>query len=364
MGGDPNTPDPNLAFYYVSPTGDGIGTPADPADFGKALLTGKSIYMQDGVYTRDTVTVLASVTLQAAEGARPVIVHSDGRPPAVSLWAGCTVSGIWFGGAKQAADRPFQMADNCTVTGNTFFGYYGGIVEGGHVNNLYQNNRFVNCGTGGLFHDIYISGDSSSRIYDNIHIGGQGYKIHLWHSAAHADVQGNFCADGYYEMVLQSTTSQAIDNIFWNHTPPASSWLTVFLQKGTFTHNLFGHETFGTGKWDTQMNGGDDDLGLTVDSLGLIGDAYEDTTTWPGNTVTVGPFVGEGHVLPAPGTNYTHYALTDLPTLLGYSEAQIDAAIAALEESFAASVATIQADATIEGNFAILRACVDAWKVA
>jgi hypothetical protein len=367
----------DASLIYVAPNGssDNNGSldyPMDLTNGLSALAEGGTMVFKDGIYRVSGTLNLgkdgASIQTiyRAAEGTRPVITSTDDTPPALNIYGKSKVSGLWIGGTRDTSSQTtIMVGDNVEIVNNTFFGYYGGIAEGGHTGNLYQSNRFVKCGGGGLYHDIYISNaNSQARIYDNTHIGGEGYKIHLWHEADNVDVQRNFCAEGYYQFVMQKLDQSAIDNVFWNHTPPAGSWFTVNIGVGTFTHNLFGHRTFGTSKWDHQMNGGENDAGLTVDGLGLIGDRYTDTTTWEGQSVGVGPYNGPGpNVLPAPGTNYTHYAIEDLPALLGYSEAQIDAAVAALIASFSADLATIRADATIEGNFAVLRAVVDAWKV-
>lgn len=359
-GGDPQT------VYYTSPSGTGIGTRDNPMSLSSALLTGQDVRMLDGVYTKDIIDIPDYSKLRADVGARPIIMRSDGYPPAVNVGASCVVGGVWFGGMRYTSEGTpvIQVQHDATIQNCTFFGYYQGISEGAGYNNTYQYNRFVSCGGGGLYHDIYISSDSHANILDNIFLGGEGYKIHLWHAAANATVTGNFCAECYYELVTQHQTNVVQDNVFWNHTAPTQAWLTVNLSAGLFTHNLFGRRTFGTGKWDTQMNGGADDLGLTVDRCGLIGDRYQDTTTWPGYTVNVGPYNGEGHVLPAPGTNYTHYAVTDLPALLGYSEAEIDTAVSNLITKFGQTTQQIHDDAEIETYFATLKAVIDAWKLA
>jgi hypothetical protein len=361
-GGDPVTPDLTLPEFYVEPSGKGIGTQLNPTNLEAVLSTGKDINMLDGVHQIDVeVNVPANVVLKAVSGARPIITRSDNKPPRVHLNAGTMVNGIWFGGSKETVvERPITLNNDATIQDCTFFGYYGGIAEGGNSNHLFEGNRFINCGTAGHYHDLYISGDTHAKIYDNIFIGGEGYKIHLWHEAANADIQGNFVAECLLGLVLQHSTNQAINNIFWNDTVrPMSTHLIA----GMFLHNLFGHRTDGTGKWDHQMNGGEGDLGLTVDRCGYIGDRYLDTTTWPGSEVYVGPYNGDGHVLPAAGTNYIRYAVEDLPALLGYSEAQIDAAVEALEQAFAQTVQQIHDDSTIETHFATLKAVVDAWKL-
>ncbi len=321
--------------------------------------------MLDGIYQRDSLIVDNSVTIQNAEAARPIITGSDGYPPAVSLSEKSTIRGIWLGGTRETAPgRVVQVGGNTNILNCTFFGYYGVVAEGPYADNLYQFNRFVNCGGGGLYHDVYISGDTRARIFDNIFVGGEGYKVHNWHGAANSNTKRNFMAESFYEYVSNDVTQNCEDNVFWNHTPPVQSWLTVNLSKGTFIHNLFGNRTFGTGKWTNQMNGGVSDEGLTVDRLGLVGDRYLDVTSWEGFGIWVGPFNGDGAVLPAPGTNYTHYAVEDVTALLGYSEEQIDGATSALIAKFQQTTQQIHDDTTIEADFAVLSAVLAAWAAA
>lgn len=340
---------------------------------GKNTLSeGGTLIFKDGIYrvvgdslNLGTPNSSDVTTFIADTGAKPLITSSDDTPCSIHVHTNSIVDGLWFGGTR---DTSVQVAvthgDNVKFLRCTFFGYYGGIAEGGSVNNLYQYNRFVNCGGDGLSHDIYISGNSYSSILDNIFVAGEGYKIHPWHSAANLTAKRNFTATGYHHVVLQNTTDIFEDNVLWSFLPPLYPYGlgTVNIGAGQFIHNLFGNKTSGTGKWDHQMNGGENDQGLTVDRCGYIGDRYLDTTTWPGYSVWVGPYNGPGpNVLPAPGTNYVHYDLEDLPGLIGYSETAVDNAVAALQTSFNQSLQTILNDSTIEGNFTILRNVVVAW---
>ena len=62
------------------------------------------------------------------------------------------------------------------------------------------------------------------------------------------------------------------------------------------------------------------------------------------------------------GTNSHTWTDTDIASNLGYNTATINSAVSDLITRFGNSVATIQADATIETDFAVLKSVVDAWK--
>lgn len=303
--------------------------------------------MMDGVYTLDTVTVSAGVTMQADTGARPVIVHSDGKAPQVHLNANATIDGVWFGGTKQTENRPLTLNNGATVKNCTFFGYYGCVSEGGNTNHLFEDNNFVNCGDGSLFHDLYISNNHAAGgciIRGNVHIGGEGYKLHLYNgvnAAYPSNVQatGNFYAAGQWGQAVYGSGHTVTKNVIWS-VSQAGSQITATLDiSSTFdwSENVIGLETaarfFGTPS-----------EGRTIDNNCIVDGAPADVA---GDDI---------------GTNPHVWQEADIAANLGKSSAQINAAISALETSFAGTVQQIHDDATIEGNFAILRAVVDAWK--
>lgn len=384
--GEPTTPN-SMNIVFVSPSGlsTNAGTQQSPVDLVTGLAavsdTG-TVYMLDGTYQVDDTYnfVLGRVgsplmTIQAANGMKPLITSLTNTPP--KLDCKCNINGLWMGGTRETEVRGvIFVADNITFSNNTIFGYWDCVNEGSHTGITYQGNRFINCGGDGLWHSLYISGaGSNAKVYDNIFLGGQGYHLHCWHDASNVDIQRNFFGGGNtshgltpdsdvvydaWQMVIQDITHIAQDNVHWNHVPWHGARLTINFSAGSILHSLFAHHTFGSGKWNHDTN----DATHTFDRNGLVGDVFIDSACYPSTPENIGPYNGAGDVLPGAGTNYTHYALTDLPALLGYSEAQIDAAVAALVPAFGQDLQTIHDDVTIENNFATLKAVVDAWKAA
>jgi hypothetical protein len=296
----------------------------------RALATGIDVYMMDGVYTLDTMTVKSGVTVRPIAGARPVVVHSDGSPPAVEFGAGCSVTGIWFGGTKFPDESgriiSFLTGGNATIQDCTFWGYSQGM--GGFVgsSNLITRDRFVNCGYGGLYHDIYCSNSGDTEISEGIHIGGAGYKIHLFHDPEGLTIRANLMADSSgSDMAIQQGNDIIANNILWG--PVSVSYWNA--GGCTFSKNIFGP----------------DRADFTDVSV---------TNTADGNVFCNGqtPF----------GTNPQTWDDAAITTNLGKSAAQIDAAISALETAFGGTVQQIHDNATIEAHFATLKSVIDTWK--
>jgi hypothetical protein len=323
---------------YVTPNGIGIGTEANPASLSAALETvtsGMTIHMNDGIYTQDAMMIPAGVTAQPVDGARPIVVHSDGSPPTVEFGAGCSVTGIWFGGTKFADENgriiAFLTGGGANVEGCTFWGYSQGM--GGWVgsSNLITKNRFVDCGYGGLQHDIYCSNSGDTQISEGIHIGGAGYKIHLYHNPEGLTIRANFmAASADSDMAIQQGNDTITHNILWG--PVTASYWNA--DNCVFSKNIFGADRSPF----TDITDGDP------------------TNTADGNVFCNGqtPF----------GTNPQTWDEAAIATNLGKTKAQIDAAISALETAFGQTVQQIHDDATIESNFAVLKAVIDTWKVA
>lgn len=296
---------------------------------------GDRVIFADGVYSV-TGTLTIKGNYEAAVGARPVIVDGDGYPPAVSRLSGYTVTGLWFGGLRPANDTGYRTVVNGAgggFTDCTFFNYINGIQNGDDAHgNIYRRNRLVGCGYGALLHPIYIANVNSSGESDgvlteeNIVVGSLGgYGIQLYHEPDYAVAQYNFIGDSVNGLAIEGDAGGPVSgnrNIIWGAS-------------GTPLYN--------------------------VTELGTC-----DYNVWQGCDQPNTPDDGNYFVDPVPtsGTNPHVWQESDVQSNLGKSSAQINAAISALETSFAADAATIQADATIEMNFAVLKAVIDAWKAA
>lgn len=340
---------------YAAPNGSAsaVGTEADPVTLAEGMAritTGATLYLKGGVYavTADSGTpwqVKAGITLTAAGADVPVITHTDGGQPALHINAGATVRGVWFGGTR-GVDRAVTRGHNVTIEDCVFWNYIQCISEGGSTYGVYDDNLFVNCGEDWLKHSIYISNSAASeseaaRIRNNTFIGGAGYHVHLWHGPANTVIEGNFSATSHGTVVTDGPGNVVRNNVWWSQRTGQIVWPLNLSANGagTYTNNLHGEDAR-SDKTPREWRTGTIPAGLSVSDNSFIGNCV------------------------AFGTDPQTVAVNDLPALLGYSKAQVDAAITALEASFAESTATIQADSTIMGNWAILRYVALAWRTA
>lgn len=296
----------------------------------------------DGIYTDDTVTLgkpNTTMTIRADTGARPIFVHSDGKPPAVDRRANTTVIGLWFGGTRPADGTGAKTAVNGAgggFTDCTFFGYISGLINGSDAHgNIYRRNRFVRCGYGLLNHPLYVANLNSSQQSDgvlseeNIIVGCEGYSVHYYHEPSYGLAQYNFMGDCLYGLAIQGDLvgPSANRNIVWTCTNAP----LYHSAPGTCDHNVW--------------------RGCSQPNPGTLGGAKTFDTNY---------FVSP---VPTAGTNPVTWQEADVVSNLGNSSANIDAAISALETAFGQTVQQIHDDATIETHFATLKAVIDTWKL-
>lgn len=334
---------------YASPSGNGIGTQENPTNLVNALASGRDIFMMDGIYQIDD-DVIVGATMQAISGTRPIITRTDNKPPRIHLNAGVVLNGIWFGGTKETVtERPITTNDGVVIRNCTFFGYYGGVVEGGNTDHQFINNRFVNCGTGLYYHDFYISNNHAADgclIQGNIHIGGGGYKSHLYNGVnslypSNVQLLNNFYGDVQWGAAVYGQGHTLQDNVFWSDVGSGGTNITANLNASatfSFNHNAVGLNT--SRIFYASNPGQSADSNAIVD--GCPTDLYGDSL----------------------GTNLAVWQEANVVSNLGNSSANIDAAIAALETAFGQTVQQIHDDATIEGHFTTLKNVVDTWKLA
>ncbi|HNP70949.1 MAG TPA: right-handed parallel beta-helix repeat-containing protein [Kouleothrix sp.] len=288
-----------------------------------------TIEIPGGVYPLLSPQIRLRGTVRAAPGARVVFVAADGTAPGVEVQNGAIVDGIWFGGTKQPADRPFIIKNDVTVRNCTLFGYYGGIVEGGGARNTIQGCRFVHCGTDALWHAIYISNGAADHwtlIEDCVFLGGSGYGTQLWHGPSNVTIRRNVYAAGEWMLVAQGNGHCVESNVFWSNRGGATGMLGVFLAAGTYNvrNNLFGSSALRAYTTETTE--------ATMDGNVFYADA-------PGRF----------------GTNQR--IVTGLP---GIAPSAVDQAITDLLAAFAQPATHIQADPTIDALFAVCTRTVDA----
>jgi hypothetical protein len=291
----------------------------------------------DGVYTMDSVYFSPGVTVQATEGARPIIVHSDGYPPAVTRGAGANVSGIWFGGLRIPSNVGARVISNGAgggFTDCTFFNSLG-IINGSDAHgNIFRRNRFVSCGYGLLDHPIYIANSNSSQESHGVlteectFVSCKGFSVHYYHEPSYGLAQYNFIGDAQEALAIQGDLvgPSANRNIIWD----ASGAPLYHSAPGTCDHNVW-HGC-------SQPNPG-----------ALAGAKTFDNNYFHGVTTN--------------GSNPVTWNDSDVETNFGKTPAQIDAAISALETAFAGTVAEIHDSATIETHFATIKSVIDTWKL-
>lgn len=326
----------------VSPTGSpsGDGSPANPYDFvtgNDALTDGGTLLLFDGIYqlaVPPTLTYFGKdgqtlqTTVKAQTGARPILTAINGSVIFPRLRRRTTVDGLWFGGTR-GNDGELQNENDCIVQSCTFFNHMEAINDGETARNQYLNNRFVNNGNHPYQHDLYINNTNvapgdGAVVRGGIHVGGEAWKIHLWHEPKYATIQKNLCAaPGYHEFVIQGDRHTIDRNVAWYRGINFADLPT----NATVTKNA-------TGPW-----------AILVNALGA------------GST-------SDGNIMTDPngdwGTNPTHWTQAQWKTTTGYSVAEIDDTVSQLISAFQQSVANIWIDNGIEPLFAILAAVRDA----
>jgi hypothetical protein len=292
----------------------------------------EQIILMDGTYVFSSLYNITK-NMKADTGARPIITNEDGYPPSIAIGSGITVEGLWFGGLRPDTDagaRVVTMGAGSVVQDCTFFNYINAIQNGSDAHgNTFRRNRFVKCGYGLLAHPLYVANTNSTQeaqgvlSEENIMVGCEGYSVHYYHEPAYGLAQYNFIGDALYGLALQGDADGPVSgnrNIIWGcENSPIYRWVV----SGTCDGNV-----------------------------------------WQGCEQPNTPDDGNYFVDPVPtsGTNPHVWQEADVVANLGNSSANIDAAIAALESAFDGTVQEIHDDATVEGNFAVLKAVIDTWK--
>lgn len=293
------------------------------------------VYLLSGIYEKDSIVLpnYSSIKTIISHSGKPIIVGTDGFPPDITISNNCNINGVWFSGIKFADEgtRHINFTGSNSTIQNCIISGYGQCIGGVAVNNTIKNNIFVNCGYGTLYHDIYISDSSVSPlntiIQENIHIGGAGYKIHLYHNPEGAIIHANFMG--------------------------GSSVSDLAVQQGAdiITNNIL---------WDTQIqywNAGG--CAFNKNIMGVDRVAFTDITE---TNMANGNVFANGQT--AFGTNSQAWVEADITTHLGYSKTVIDTAIQSLITKFQQTTQQIYEDTTIEADFTIFKNIIDTWKVA
>ena len=329
-----------------------LGTPASPLDLHSALArvsADTTIELLGGIYTIGNSEILylgrnnqkgpGVSVIRGAQGQRAIITRANGYPPYIFVRNFTQVQNIWFGGQRDTSNTPFNMTSDCAVIGCVFWGYYGCIGDAGEKNS-YQDNLFVGCGRGELYHAVYLTGQPSSPLRGtllqrNVFVGGEGYAIHLWHEPQYMTIRNNFVGDAKYSLAENGFGHVITDNVFWsNNAQP-----TLFFGDNSnghsqfqFTHNLIGklhtyYQYFGYS-------------GQVADNNSFVQLAS------PG-----GPF----------GTNSKVWDESQTTSYLGKNPADINSAIKGLEQAFSQTTLSILSDSNISNQWGLIRSELNRW---
>lgn len=330
---------------YVSPNAIGNGSFTNPTNLDRALESGRSMVLTGGVYRCDAISLASGKTMQGENNSRPVITRTDGKPPEIVLGSNSVLDGIWFGGSKETVtERAIQMGDGARIENCVFFGYYGGIAEGDSTNHIIQENLFVNCGTSPYYHDIYISKNHSVGgciVRKNIHLGGGGYKHHLYNSEngeypSNVIMEGNFYAGVEYAQAVYGRGHVIEKNILWSTVN-----ITSNMQIGA------------TYEWRRNV------LGLNTARMAYY-DESPDRVIDENFIVDGSPSEEAGDPI---GNNLSVWSEGTLTENLGKTSAEINDAVSALMVSLGENVEVIYADETIDGNANTLRGVLNVWSI-
>lgn len=271
-------------------------------------------------------------TFRAKPGARVIFSQADDAPPAIYVADYVRLEGLWFGGNWKAENSGgffvggSPQSYGIQLVNNTFFGYRE-LSQGSAEYLFYQGNRFVRTGDGRFSHSIYLSGGYTAGsmaqhaiVDNNIFVGGEGYAIHGWHQTHNNIITRNFVSGHFWGLVLDGSDHVVANNFFWRQTGqperegPFSAWLPG--ERILVVNNIFAQNP----------------------SIPGVG---------PQVTIENNAFLSSTHI----GTEPREVSVDAAAAALGQSTATIDQAISALESAFAALVADIYADGSIETNF-------------
>lgn len=231
-----------------------------------AYWGGDTLILRDGVYEIDSLVIAPSgtrkgLTICAEDGARPIIVGTDGYPPSVSVGSNVTIRGVWFGGNRPAdntGSRTIVIGSGSTMEDCVLFNYINGIQNGSDAHgNTYRRIKFVNCGYEFYHHPIYVANFNSSLpehgvlTEDCIVVGGEGFGVHYYHQPSYGVAQYNFIGGTQNALALQGDGQGPVSgnyNIIWGVSG-------VPLYRSTALGSCDGNVWYSCGKPDTPGSG-------------------------------------------------------------------------------------------------------------
>jgi hypothetical protein len=294
---------------------------------------------------------------RAKPGERVLFTSPTKEPPNVtSVGDYVRLEGLWFGGARPArtgtacafpdsdTNHPFFLSNGPdpvghgkAVVGCTFFGF-DGIGIGSQEDVLFQGNRHIFTGRNCYSHPIYISGGADSPdgctkgqcsnhiiVDSSIFVANEGWSAHGYHIPFSGIVTRNVFVGDYWGSVWDGSDYLLANNFYWEEVGfstigPIGAMLYGGHKNAIVLNNVFGPNAPLTGTIETTDRVENNAfLGVSARGAGAV-------------TLTVGQEQAS----------------------LGLTRAGIDAAVAALVQSFGAPVDAIVLDATIDPAFASL----------
>jgi hypothetical protein len=400
---------PQATRYYVAPSGSdesGSGSESAPwrtvAFAESQMAAGDTLVFHGGIYEVEDEGLTLAVSgagpdakttyraRRAGDSYERVIVtgamvEGRHRPPKVRVKGDyIRVEGLWFGGDWKTADGSAPDGNEFHAYGGgrldsvreivncTFFGF-NGVRVGALEYSYWHGNRFVHCGTGTPLGDppmLYFSGDhgdgmqAQHAIVDaNTFVVGRGYAINGWHSWRNFIVTRNFIAGSWGGYIADGVDAEAqgpkgqgrehlvANNIFWNNTGTnAHNGATLIAHATHFVNNVLAGNIIGVAYDEaTESYGGH------LEDFQVLDNAFYD--------VWLGYFASDPdasrYVLLDVETDYQtrkrdDYVATLTPGTFNRTEAQVDAAVAAIDVAFSKPVSTLYADSTVEPAFAVI----------
>jgi hypothetical protein len=305
----------------------------DVVALAAALPSGGTLELAQGVYEiAKSWSVPANITIQPAAGARVVLVDTDGGAPNIALNGGTILRNLWVGGNNPATnENGVQMGSGCLIEGCVFFNFFGCIIEGQGTSNTYRDNVFINCGTPGLYHALYITGDMVSLRKDalvegNLFLSNKSYACTLYHKPTHCTIRRNLFARNRWAISDDGSSHVIENNAFWSGIGLIMNSLSATT---IYRNNVIGY--------------GAPPLSAFTAGAQVSGNYYIENTVCPSDTAPVS------------------WRFEDARQQLGRTHVHIEAALDAIESAFIdlEDMSTLYTDGTVDYYLDILRELTD-----
>lgn len=322
-----------------------------PSTFEQVLAGAKkndTLLLANGIYKISAQTLEVRCNVVAAAGTRPILTRVNGYTPSVICHDDVLFDGIWLGGLRdETTERGvIQFHKRVMFQNNVIWNYYGGANDGSGTDTVIRRNVFVNCGTGFLYHPLYINNSDPSHkafVLENIFIGGQAWHVHLWHGPTNTLINGNFSADADYCLAFQGTNNICSNNIWWKPTSPG--YPINVASSGATANNIYRRNFHGPILQASPLNGHMDWFGAwNFDGRGVT---LSDNHYYPATQEA-----DKAPIYVVPGEDATY---------LGKTATEIDSAVDAIKLAFSGTVQQIRDNLAIDDYIGTLQSVIDKW---